>query len=92
MITNTLICFLQDDNVSVAKKYEFLKKLNLCYSDIFSLMQRFKYNNELYPMLHSLISYCDNNMEHEIKKQEEKRKRAIKQRKIKQIRRVKSYD
>ena len=92
MVTKTLIEFLKDDKNSRIKKYEFLKSLDLCYSDLFELRELFKYDEEVYPMLYSLTSYQDNKISHSVIKQETKRKNAVKQKKMKRVRRKKSYD
>ena len=92
MVTKTLIEFLKDDKNSRNKKYEFLKSLDLCYSDLFELRELFKYDEEVYPMLYSLTSYQYKKISHIVIKQETKRKNAVKQKKMKRVRRKKSYD
>lgn len=92
MVTKVLIDFLEDENTNINLKYQYIRNLNLSYSDIFELMEKFKYDDIVYNLLKSFVSYSDSKIIHKIRKQETKRKKAGKQKRIRQIRRDISYD
>lgn len=92
MVTKLLIDSLKDENTSIKFKYQYIRNLKLSYSDIFELMEKFKYDDTVYNLLKSFVSYSDSKITNEIRKQETKRKKARKQKRIRQIRRDISYD
>lgn len=92
MVTKVLIDFLEDENTNINLKYQYIRNLNLSYSDIFELMEKFKYDDIVYNLLKSFVSYSDSKIIHKIRKQETKRKKARKQKRLRQIRRDISYD
>ena len=76
MVTKVLIDFLEDENTNINLKYQYIRNLNLSYSDIFELMEKFKYDDIVYNLLKSFVSYSDSKIIHKIRKQETKRKKA----------------
>ena len=92
MITNVLLDYLDDEKVSKSKKYEYLQRLNISYSDIFTLMDIYKYDTDIYTMLHALVSYNSNRFYASLNKHDNKMRTHIKIKKMKRIRRESSYD
>lgn len=92
MVTNVIIDYLNDDKNSVKNKYEYIRRLNLNYTDLFELLEIFKYNDSVYCLLRPFVSYEDNKLSVKIESQKRKRKKSFKQKRIKQIRREIYYD
>lgn len=92
MVTNVIIEFLNDDKNSVKKKYEFIRRLNLNYTDLFELLEIFKYNDAVYSLLRPFVSYEDSKTTFKIEAQKRKNINSLKQKRIKQIRRDRYYD
>lgn len=92
MVTNTLVEYLQDETNSKQNKYEYIRRLNLNYTDLFYLLDIFKYDDSVYPLLRSFVSYEDSKTTFKIKAQQRKNRNSLKQKRIKQIRRGVSYD
>ena len=70
MVTDVMLDYLDNESVSIEKKREFIKNCNLNMSDIFTLMDRYKYeNNSVYRMLNAFVMYNDNRLHEQIKKQ-----------------------
>lgn len=92
MVTQVLIDYLKDENVDIKKKKIYLESLNLQYSDLFKLKEIFEYNESLYQLLHGMSFYRDSSFNSKITSQNRKRKDRTKQKRMKNIRREKSYD
>lgn len=93
MITKIILDYLDDGNVAIEKKRELIRNCKLNMSDIFTLMDRYKYENDsVYRMLNAFIIYEDDKLKHKIKKQNRDNNRAIIYRRMKKARREKSYD
>ena len=93
MITKIILDYLDDENVSIEKKREFIKNCNLNLSDIFSLMERYRLKNDsVYRMLNAFVYYNDDKLNNKIKKQNKEQKKARTYKKMKKVRRRKSYD
>ena len=93
MITKIILDYLDDENVSIEKKREFIKNCNINMSDIFSLMERYRLKNDsVYRMLNAFVYYNDDKLNNKIKKQNRDNNRAIIYRRMKKARREKSYD
>ena len=93
MITKLMLDYLDDENVSIEKKREFIKNCNLNMSDIFSLMDKYRLsNNSVYRMLNAFVYYNDDKLNSKIKKQNKEVKKARTYKKMKKVRRRKSYD
>lgn len=93
MITKIILDYLDDENVSIEKKREFIKNCNINMSDIFSLMDRYRLKNDsVYRMLNAFVYYNDDKLNNKIKKQNKEQKKARTYKKMKKVRRRKSYD
>lgn len=93
MITKIILDYLDDENVSIEKKREFIKNCNINMSDIFSLMERYRLKNDsVYRMLNAFVYYNDDKLNNKIKKQNKEQKKARTYKKMKKVRRRKSYD
>ena len=93
MITKIILDYLDDENVSIEKKREFIKNCNFNMSDIFSLMDRYRLKNDsVYRMLNAFVYYNDDKLNNKIKKQNKEQKKARTYKKMKKVRRRKSYD
>ena len=93
MITKIILDYLDDENVSIEKKREFIKNCNLNLSDIFSLMDKYRLKNDsVYRMLNAFVYYQDDKLNNKIKKQNKEVKKARTYKKMKKVRRRKSYD
>ncbi len=93
MISKVMLDYLDSENVPIEKKREYIKNCNLNLSDMFSLMDRYKYENDLmHRMINSLIIFEDDKLKNKIKKQNKDNSKAIIYRRMKKVRREKSYD
>ena len=92
MVTNSLVEYLQDETNSKQNKYEYIRRLNLNYTDLFYLLDIFKYDDAVYSLLRPFVSYEDSKTTFKIEAQKRKNKNSLKQKRIKQIRRGVSYD
>ena len=62
-------------------------------SDIFSLIDRYRLKNDsVYRMLNAFVYYNDDKLNNKIKKQNKEQKKARTYKKMKKVRRRKSYD
>lgn len=76
MITKIILDYLDDENVSIEKKREFIKNCNINMSDIFSLMERYRLKNDsVYRMLNAFVYYNDDKLNNKIKKQNKEQKK-----------------
>ena len=75
MVTNVIIDYLNDDKNSAKNKYEYIRRLNLNYTDLFELLEIFKYNDTVYSLLRPFVSYEDNKLS--VKIETQKRKNAL---------------
>ena len=78
MITQVLVDYLRDENVSTEKKRLFVERLDLQYSDLFRLKEIFSYDGKVNRMLHGFIYYHDSNFESKINYQNRKKKNNAK--------------
>ena len=92
MVTKVLLDYLDDRNVDKHKKYLYLESLDLSYSDLFELMDIYRHDADIYIMLHALVSYNSDRFFASLNKHDNKMRKHIKIKKMKRIRREKSYD
>lgn len=92
MVTDVLINYLKDENVDMKMKYAYLERLKLSYSDLFELLEIFKYEDKIVQLISPFVSYGDSKSDAKIRKQQKDIKNRIKQKKMKRVRREKSYD
>lgn len=92
MITKVITDYLDDENVSLEKKYQFIKNLNLSYGDIFKLMEIYKWDYNIKNMLSPFIYYSDSKFNDKLKKQNTKYKRNRKNKNMRFMRSENSYD
>lgn len=82
MITQVLVDYLKDENVSIEKKGLFVERLDLQYSDLFRLKEIFSCDGRVNRMLYCFIYYHDNNFESKINYQNRKKKNNAKQKRM----------
>ena len=93
MITKVITDYLDNPNIDLNKKYEYIRKLKLSYSDIFKLIELYKWDYNICHMLSPFVSYKDSKMEYKMKKEiKEDNQRKRRQRKIKKLRSEKEHD
>ena len=92
MISKDVLDYLDDYDKPFSKKRELINSLDLNYSDIFTLMERYSDNSRMYGFLHSLIYYSDSSLTEQIKKQKRKSKERCKKEINKYMKRRNDYD
>ena len=92
MISKDVLDYLDDYDKPFSKKRELINSLDLNYSDIFTLMERYSDNSRMYGFLHSLIYYSDSILTEQIKKQKRKSKERCKKEINKYMKRRNDYD
>ena len=90
MVTKVITDYLDDPSKDLNQKYEFIKRLDLPYSDIFALIELYKWDYNITHMLSPFVAYSDSKLDSRIKK-DNKEKNEIK-RKPKKLRSGKKYD
>ena len=78
MVTQTLIDYLKDENVDINKKYLYIKRLNLQYSDLFELQEIFSHDSKIYMLLRSFTYYRDSKFYNKITSENRKREKINK--------------
>lgn len=92
MITKVVTDYLEDENVSDNKKYMLLANLNLNYSDLFYLMSLYKNEEKIYRIVNALCIFENSKLKQKIKKQNRDNNRTYVYKRMKKVRRQKSYD
>ena len=93
MITEVMLNYLDNEDVSIEKKREFIKNCNPNMSDIFTLMDRYRFiNDSVYRMLNAFVMFEDDKLKHKIRKQNKEYNKSLIYRRMKKVRRQKSYD
>ncbi len=89
MVTKVLVDTLKDEKLSIKKKQTYIENLDLSYSDIFELINIFKYENSMSLLLYSFISYDDSKFTSKLNYKNRKQNTKNKQKQMK-IRRYKN--
>ena len=92
MISKDVLDYLDNHDKPFDKKIELIKNLNLNYTNVFMLMDRYSNNPRMYTYLHSLIYYTDSSLSEKIKKQKRKSKERSKKEINKYMKRRNDYD
>lgn len=92
MVTSVITNYLEDKEVDKNKKLLLLERLELNYSDIIYLFELYKYETEIERLLKSIYSFEDSKLTAKIKKQNRDINRSYINRRMKKVRREKSYD
>ncbi len=86
MVTQTLIDFLKDEKTDINLKYKYIDNLKLSYSDLFELIELFKYENKICGLLQRFTYYNDDRLNNMVNAQKSKSRNSIKQKNIKRRR------
>ncbi len=89
MVTKVLVDTLKDEKLSIKKKKTYIENLDLPYSDIFELINIFKYENSMSLLLYSFISHDDSKFASKLNYKNRKQNTKNKQKQMK-IRRYKN--
>ena len=92
MVTSVITNYLEDKLVDKNKKVLLLERLELNYSDIIYLLDLYKYETEIERLLKSIYSFEDSKLTAKIRKQNRDMNKSYIYRRMKKVRREKSYD
>lgn len=94
MVTKVITDYLDDSNISLKQKFEYIKRLDLPYSDIFELMELYKWDYDISHMLSPFVSYQDSKANNKIRRncKENIELRKKNRKKTKNLRSRKKYD
>ena len=92
MVTSVITNYLEDKEVDSDKKVLLLERLELNFSDIIYLLDLYKYETEIEKLLKSIYNFEDSKLTAKIKKQNRDMNRAYIYRRMKKVRRERSYD
>lgn len=87
MITDEIINYLDSKKISDNKKIEFIKSLDLSYSDLFVLADRYKDCGSLHSFIYGLTYYTDSNLELQRSRQKSKTVAHAKNKRLKKSKR-----
>lgn len=77
MVTQTLIDFLKDEKTDINLKYKYIDNLKLSYSDLFELIELFKYENKICGLLQRFTYYNDDKLNNKVRLQKSEYKRSV---------------
>ena len=92
MITNVIIDFLKNKDISQENKNKFIRNLDLSYSDIFELKELFACDYQVHAILHDLSYYRNSKFEEQMKKYKREEQKVKKIKRMKMKRKEYNYD
>ena len=92
MVTKVITDYLDDPSKDLNKKYEFIKGLDLPYSDVFMLIELYKWDYNIYHMLCPFVSYHDSKLDYKIRKERKESIELKRRKKPRKLRSGKKYD
>ena len=92
MVTSVITNYLEDKTVDKKKKILLLERLELNLSDVIYLLDLYRYDNEINKLIKTIYNFEDSKLTAKIRKQNRDINRSYIYRRMKKVRRQKSYD
>ena len=77
MVTQILIDYLKDESINIDLKYKYIDNLKLSYSDLFELIELFKYDDKICGLLTRFTYYNDDKLNNKVRLQKIEYKRSV---------------